>query len=266
MAMDPVGKEDKDVDNDGRETKTDKYLMARRRAIAKKMKEEAEKQLFMDPDDKMWDVSYDHGPHQSNTIKVKAKSQSHAWEVAKEVAKRKYGHARITSGSVTHVKEEAELDEGATAWDSESQTERPVKHFEIHNTKTKSKVGTAKTMKAARTAKDKHDSNYGSSVHSIRPVWEEVSLEEGDYDDMVAAFKAKGGKITRVDYKEPDEKQKAKLGASWTRGGGGKGGSSQASGEYASMNTADKKYNTKQASNLRKSMGVKEEIDNEHKN
>jgi hypothetical protein len=63
-------------------------------------------------DDKMWKVSYDHGPHQSNTIKVKAKSQSHAWEVAKEVANKKYGHARITSGSVTPVKEEVELDEG----------------------------------------------------------------------------------------------------------------------------------------------------------
>jgi hypothetical protein len=70
--------------------------------------EAVEKQLFMDPDDKMWKVSYDHGPHQSNTIKVKAKSQSHAWEVAKEVAKRKYGHARITSGSVESMKEEVE--------------------------------------------------------------------------------------------------------------------------------------------------------------
>jgi hypothetical protein len=74
-------------------------------------KEEAEKQLFMDPDDKMWNVDYDYGPHQSNTIKVKAKSQSHAWEVAKEVAKKKYGHARITSGGVTQVKEEVSLEE-----------------------------------------------------------------------------------------------------------------------------------------------------------
>jgi hypothetical protein len=75
-------------------------------------KEEVEKQLSMDPDDKMWKVSYDHGPHQSNTIKVKAKSQSHAWEVAKEVAKEKYGHNRITSGSIESMKEEVEeLDE-----------------------------------------------------------------------------------------------------------------------------------------------------------
>lgn len=42
MAMDPVGKEDKDIDNDGKVTKADKYLMARRRAIAKRMKEEVE--------------------------------------------------------------------------------------------------------------------------------------------------------------------------------------------------------------------------------
>jgi hypothetical protein len=42
-ALDPVGREDKDIDNDGRYTKTDQYLRARRRAIAraKAMKEDA---------------------------------------------------------------------------------------------------------------------------------------------------------------------------------------------------------------------------------
>ena len=33
--LDPVGKEDGDVDNDGDKDKSDKYLMNRRRAIAK---------------------------------------------------------------------------------------------------------------------------------------------------------------------------------------------------------------------------------------
>lgn len=42
MAMDPLGKEDKDINNDGKVNKADKYLVARRRAIAKKMKEEVE--------------------------------------------------------------------------------------------------------------------------------------------------------------------------------------------------------------------------------
>lgn len=129
MAMDAVGKEDKDVDNDGKVTKADKYLMARRRAIAKRMKEE-------------------------------------------------------------------------------------------------------------------------------------VELEEGNYDDMIAAFKAKGGTVKKVAYVEPDEKAKAKLGASWTRGGaGGKGGSAKANAEYSSMNDTTKKYNVKQAANLRKTLGVKEEAE-----
>ena len=33
--LDPVGKEDGDIDNDGDKDKSDKYLMNRRRAIAK---------------------------------------------------------------------------------------------------------------------------------------------------------------------------------------------------------------------------------------
>jgi hypothetical protein len=94
-----------DMDGDGNEKEPMK------KAIKDKEMKKEEATTSMDPDDKMWKVSYDHGPHQSNTIKVKAKSQSHAWEVAKEVAKKEYGHDRITSGSVTQVKEETEVDE-----------------------------------------------------------------------------------------------------------------------------------------------------------
>ena len=39
-ALDPVGKEDGDVNNDGKKNSTDKYLMKRRKAIGKAMKEE----------------------------------------------------------------------------------------------------------------------------------------------------------------------------------------------------------------------------------
>ena len=38
--LDPVGKEDGDIDNDGDEDKTDSYLLKRRKAIAKNMKKE----------------------------------------------------------------------------------------------------------------------------------------------------------------------------------------------------------------------------------
>jgi len=47
--LDPVGKEDKDIDNDGDHDKSDKYLLARRKKVSKivgakkKMKEESEK-------------------------------------------------------------------------------------------------------------------------------------------------------------------------------------------------------------------------------
>ncbi len=37
--LDPVGKEDADINNDGKQDKTDKYLLKRRQAIAKKMRE-----------------------------------------------------------------------------------------------------------------------------------------------------------------------------------------------------------------------------------
>ena len=37
-ALDPVGKEDDDINNDGKVDKTDKYLANRRKAIAKSLK------------------------------------------------------------------------------------------------------------------------------------------------------------------------------------------------------------------------------------
>ena len=43
--LDPVGKEDKDVNNDGKVNKTDKYLMKRRKAIGKAIKMRAEEYL-----------------------------------------------------------------------------------------------------------------------------------------------------------------------------------------------------------------------------
>jgi CYTH domain-containing protein len=38
--LDPVGKEDADINNDGKKDKTDKYLLKRRKAIAKNIKED----------------------------------------------------------------------------------------------------------------------------------------------------------------------------------------------------------------------------------
>jgi hypothetical protein len=48
--LDPVGKEDDDINNDGKVDKTDKYLKNRRKAIAKALKKEAAKPDFLDID------------------------------------------------------------------------------------------------------------------------------------------------------------------------------------------------------------------------
>ncbi len=47
-ALDPVGKEDGDVNNDGKKDKTDKYLMKRREAIAKSINKKKVKESFSD--------------------------------------------------------------------------------------------------------------------------------------------------------------------------------------------------------------------------
>jgi len=45
--LDPVGKEDKDINNDGKVDKTDKYLLNRRKAIAKNIKENEDHEASM---------------------------------------------------------------------------------------------------------------------------------------------------------------------------------------------------------------------------
>ena len=69
------------------------------------------------------------------------------------------------------------------------------------------------------------------------------------------------GPVTKVAAEVPDEKKSASLSATWTRGGGGKGGSSLATGEYASMNKKDAAYNAKQADARKRAAGMKEEAE-----
>jgi hypothetical protein len=45
--LDPVGKEDADINNDGKEDKTDRYLANRRKAIAKNIKEGDDHEVAM---------------------------------------------------------------------------------------------------------------------------------------------------------------------------------------------------------------------------
>lgn len=81
-----------------------------------------------------------------------------------------YYRDRVTNHSAKDLKKSVAE---ATAWDSDSGTEREVKHFAIVNRKTERRVGTATTAVAAKRAADRHDTKYGANVHSVRPVWAE---------------------------------------------------------------------------------------------
>ena len=48
--LDPVGREDDDIDNDGDVDSTDKYLKNRRKVVTKAVKSEAAKRDYLDMD------------------------------------------------------------------------------------------------------------------------------------------------------------------------------------------------------------------------
>jgi hypothetical protein len=119
-----------------------------------------------------------------------------------------------------------------------------------------------------KTKAHKRSPNHGYDVGADEKVYEAAKASTlsaltgkaspiDDYTDMIAKFKAKGGGVTKVAPKELDDKEKAKLSATFGKGGG-KGGSALATGEFASMNKTDAAYNAKQALARRKSSGILE--------
>jgi len=121
-----------------------------------------------------------------------------------------------------------------------------------------------------KTKTHKRSPNHGYDVGADEKVYEAkaatLSALTGkaspidNYADMIAKFKAKGGGVTKVAPKELDDKEKAKLSATFGKAGG-KGGSALATGEYASMSKKDAEYNAKQASARKRAAGMKEETE-----
>jgi hypothetical protein len=70
-ALDPVGKEDNDVDNDGDADKTDKYLKTRRDAISKKINEDDNPVPSNDHEVSMANNSLDAIINHANELKTK---------------------------------------------------------------------------------------------------------------------------------------------------------------------------------------------------
>ena len=69
--LDPVGKEDGDIDNDGDEDDTDSYLLNRRKKIGQAMKKEDVDHIEEGAPEAPHDSAHDHA--ESETIEKKAK-------------------------------------------------------------------------------------------------------------------------------------------------------------------------------------------------
>jgi len=80
-ALDPVGKEDDDVDNDGDSDDTDKYLKKRRDAIGKAMKKEAD-----DPSTKSLKYNQNILINRMRDQKLKTKDPKKKAQLAKKIA------------------------------------------------------------------------------------------------------------------------------------------------------------------------------------
>ena len=80
-ALDPVGKEDDDVDNDGDSDETDKYLKKRRDAVGKAMKKEAD-----DPSTKSLKYNQNILINRMRDQKLKTKDPKKKAQLAKKIA------------------------------------------------------------------------------------------------------------------------------------------------------------------------------------
>ena len=109
-AMDPVGKEDGDVDNDGDMDKSDKYLMKRRKAIKKAMKKEGfelpdyvmeaiEEALAEDPD---FEIQLD----EADDLDASSASKALNHDCAKHVVHKEHGEGQCVPGMHTIVEDE----------------------------------------------------------------------------------------------------------------------------------------------------------------
>jgi hypothetical protein len=109
-----------------------------------------------------WEVSYDHGPHQSNTVSVKAKSKEEALDKAKQVAKDVHKHNRITSIAVSPKKNES-LDEKA-----KSKAQQRFMGM-VHATQKGEPAPSKEVAKVAKEMPKKAAKDYAATKHKGKP-------------------------------------------------------------------------------------------------
>ena len=117
--LDPVGKEDGDVDNDGDKDSSDQYLMKRRKAIAKAMKKEhhqkdADGNIIEHDGEEVEEAVYGGTPKKSEDNRMVV---TNADKKANTPAYQKFKAGDKRYKAADHMKEEEELDEAMSSYD-----------------------------------------------------------------------------------------------------------------------------------------------------
>ena len=117
--LDPVGKEDGDVDNDGDKDSSDQYLMKRRKAIAKAMKKEhhqkdADGNIIEHDGEEVEEAVYGGTPKKSEDSRM---TVTNADKKANTPAYQKFKAGDKRYKAADHMKEEEELDEAMSSYD-----------------------------------------------------------------------------------------------------------------------------------------------------
>ena len=101
---------------------------------------------------------------------------------------------------ISHVNEADESD--MIAEDDGAQV-KPASKFHVVHRETGKVVGKASTIKRARSIRDRHDNNYGSYAHAIKPVNESADWVDTDGDELFEGFETQTSRYEFSHGKKP---------------------------------------------------------------
>jgi hypothetical protein len=195
-ALDPVGKEDSDIDNDGDTDSSDKYLHKRRKAIGKAMKKEKMKESFSN-----WrqDLAEVMGDVESNK-EVKEKKVNNKIKINPEMKEA----VEELGGELIEM---VELDEKAL-----SKQQQKFMGMVYAVKKGEMKAPSPEVAKAAAGMSKKSARDFAKTKHKGLPQVKEDVLNEREHDEPGEGPRQKYGDMRGIDRGTGNE---VKFGGKW---------------------------------------------------
>ena len=198
-ALDPVGKEDDDVNNDGKKDSTDSYLMKRRKAIAKAMKtrkEELEMQEgIRDEDPEKGTTERKARLEKKRDMKMDDHPQYKKEEVDKrdEAAMKKFQELQKNVDQKKKLKKEEFSDWRASLQEQglievmdETEADKPIKEKKVNNkVKINPKLGEAIEEIGGTLIEEIEDHEFDEIVQSVYDELIEEGYSEEDVEDAI---------------------------------------------------------------------------------